>query len=164
MRGKKWSWSEKILFLTPLLFIFAANWTFFVPRDRVFRADILNRAIDDRNPFRAHGSNCGRGNNCQSHLKYIGLGFLQYAQDNDEKLPPVATSGKFHVGRCNLSLHQIPADFSLSASPHEADLFASKSRLHQLLFQRPVERPKSGREQRESTGFIGRRRRRPRLQ
>ena len=30
---------------------------------------------------------------CQSNLKQIGLGFLQYAQDYDEKFPDVAASG-----------------------------------------------------------------------
>ena len=29
---------------------------------------------------------------CRSNLKQIGLGFLQYAQDYDEKLPPIALS------------------------------------------------------------------------
>ena len=30
------------------------------------------------------------GTSCPSQLKQIGLGFLQYAQDHDERLPPIA--------------------------------------------------------------------------
>lgn len=92
MGAKKWSWSEKILFLTPLLFVVAASWTFLTPRDRVFRADILKRTIGE--PFRARESDC-RGT-CASRLKHIGLSLLQYAKDNGEKFPPAQTGGQFY--------------------------------------------------------------------
>ncbi len=32
-----------------------------------------------------------RRSSCQSNLKQIGLGFVQYTQDNDEKFPPIGT-------------------------------------------------------------------------
>ncbi|RYG57804.1 DUF1559 domain-containing protein, partial [bacterium] len=34
-----------------------------------------------------------RRSSCQSNLKQIGLGFIQYTQDYDEKLPPPGTCG-----------------------------------------------------------------------
>jgi prepilin-type processing-associated H-X9-DG protein len=89
---KKWSWSEKILFLTPLLFVFAANWTFFVPRDRVFRRKLLvptlSNLIASGTQHRFHQ----RRWRCQSNLKQIGVALAQYGRDYDSKLPP-ATVG-----------------------------------------------------------------------
>lgn len=40
---------------------------------------------------RGHGEDF-RGSNCRSNLKQIGLGFIIYAQDYDEKFPPVANA------------------------------------------------------------------------
>lgn len=86
MREKKWSWSEKILFLTPLLFVLVANWTFFVPRDHVFRADILVQRAQGFFPSHHRETICG--SNCQSNLKQIGLALAQYSKDYNAKLPP----------------------------------------------------------------------------
>lgn len=45
-------------------------------------------------PFWARSvGNIGRVSSCQSNLKMIGLGIIQYAQDYNEKLPLVATGG-----------------------------------------------------------------------
>lgn len=96
MRGKKWSSSEKILFLAPLGFVVIANLAHLTPRDRVFRCDVLELKIDGLNPLRVRGSNCNWGRNCGSNLKQIGLAFMQYAQDNDEKFPPVQSGGNFY--------------------------------------------------------------------
>ena len=41
-------------------------------------------------PVSSPSGHGGRRASCQSNLKQIGLGFLQYAQDADEKLPPIA--------------------------------------------------------------------------
>lgn len=38
-----------------------------------------------------HGGNA-RVSSCQSNLKMIGLAFIQYSQDYDEKLPPIANA------------------------------------------------------------------------
>ncbi len=88
MRGKKWSWSEKILFLTPLLFALVANWTFFVPRDRIFRRELLvPTLLDIVAPSTHHGFH-RRSSICQSNLKQIGLALAQYSKDYNAKLPP----------------------------------------------------------------------------
>ncbi|BCM91548.1 hypothetical protein IAD21_03423 [Abditibacteriota bacterium] len=39
-------------------------------------------------PIFARPDRGGRRSSCQSNLKQIGLGFLQYVQDYDERLPP----------------------------------------------------------------------------
>lgn len=40
-------------------------------------------------PIFARSRGTGHGPSCQSNLKQIGLAMLQYAQDYDEKLPPI---------------------------------------------------------------------------
>lgn len=57
---------------------------------------ILIPALAQTNPFDFFGrarENARRAS-CQSNLKQIGLGFLQYQQDYDEKSPPASTPDK----------------------------------------------------------------------
>ncbi|HEX8465372.1 MAG TPA: H-X9-DG-CTERM domain-containing protein [Abditibacterium sp.] len=86
MRGRKWSWSEKILFLTPLLFVLMAMATFLVPRDRVFRPAMLSEILSPRTHCEDARWRCGQ------NLKQIGLALAQYRQDCDDKLPPASSS------------------------------------------------------------------------
>jgi prepilin-type processing-associated H-X9-DG protein len=88
MRGKKWSRSEGILFLTPLLLVFVANWTLFVPRDRVFRRELVAPTLLDVIAPRTHHGFHTKRWKCQSNLKQIGLALAQYGQDYDSRLPP----------------------------------------------------------------------------
>ncbi len=44
-------------------------------------------------PMLTREHNIGRVASCQSNLKQIGLGLMQYTQDYDEKLPPIASGG-----------------------------------------------------------------------
>ena len=88
---RKWSRGEKALFLAPVLFVALVWANQLVPRDRVFRGDVFDKKY---NFWKARESGGPRG--CGTNLKQIGLGFLQYSQDYDEKLPPVATRGAFY--------------------------------------------------------------------
>ena len=81
---KKWSLSEKVLFLTPAFFLFVVGAMLYLPDySRVFEASLEKMGI--ATPGEA------RRSSCQSGLKQIAIGVMQYVRDYDEKYPLVAT-------------------------------------------------------------------------
>ena len=66
----------------------------------------------------------GKNYACHSNLKQIGLGFMQYAQDNDDALPIIALnavpvslppySTALWLGRCVAAICEKHRDFSMS--------------------------------------------------
>lgn len=72
MFWKNWSWPTRILSVIGLGFMAFA-----------FLFPIFARPRE----------NDGHGPSCQSRLKQIGLGLIQYTQDYDERFPPVAARG-----------------------------------------------------------------------
>jgi len=71
MFWRNWSWPARILSVVFVGLFAAVLWPMFArPRE-----------------------NDGHPQSCQSNLKQIGLGLLQYTQDYDEKFPPVAAKG-----------------------------------------------------------------------
>ncbi|HEX9997408.1 MAG TPA: DUF1559 domain-containing protein [Abditibacterium sp.] len=81
---KKWSLSEKVLFLTPALFLGAVGAMLYLPDySRVFEASLEKLGIPTRE--------MPRRSSCQSNLKQIALGVRQYVRDYDEKHPLIAT-------------------------------------------------------------------------
>jgi prepilin-type processing-associated H-X9-DG protein len=71
MFWKNWSWPKRILSVIFVGFVAAVLYPVFA-RSR---------------------ENDGHGPSCQSRLKQIGLGLIQYTQDYDEHFPPVAARG-----------------------------------------------------------------------
>jgi len=59
---------------------------------------------------------------CQSNLKQIGLGFIQYVQDNNDKFPPTqnGTSGWVDVIQPYVKSHQL---FQCPSTPNKTEPF-----------------------------------------
>ena len=80
----------------------------------------------------------GRISSCQSNLKQIGLGLIQYAQDYDEKLPPVALAragywaGSLQPYLKSWQIFQCPSDET--AAPKTTDYYYN-ARLAQSKWQ-----------------------------
>ena len=66
-------------------------------------------------PVFARARENARRSSCQSNLKQIGLGFLQYSQDYDERLPPYTANDQ--VDR-NLSAQLASAGWALLLDPY----------------------------------------------
>ena len=80
----------------------------------------------------------GRRPQCQENLREIGLAFMQYAQDYDDKLPPVANAragywaGSLQPYMKSWQLFQCPTD--KTAAPKTTDYYYN-SRLAQMSSQ-----------------------------
>lgn len=86
MKRKKWTISEKLLWATPLLFVGLVSAMVYLPdASRSFEATLETLGIPTRE--------MPRGRACQSNLKQIGLGVMQYVRDYDEKYPLAMTNG-----------------------------------------------------------------------
>lgn len=86
MKRKRWTRSEIILLCSPLGFVALALGILRPPEGRVFRSDVLRR---DLSPFGPRET--GYYQTCNGNLRQLGLAMLQYAQDNDERFPLVAS-------------------------------------------------------------------------
>lgn len=82
---RKWSISEKLLFLTPLLFVGFGAVATLAPSTRGLEAALESLGLPSRE--------AARYSNCQSNMKQITLAAHHYMQDYDEKLPSAATVG-----------------------------------------------------------------------
>ena len=74
---------EKLLFLSPLAFGFVA-W--------LFVADPGGDRLISALPLIGSARENSRRSSCQSNLKQIGLGFMQYVRDYDEQFPPISSA------------------------------------------------------------------------
>lgn len=87
MNRKKWTRPEKMLWLVPGLFLASIGAVIYAPRfSRSFEAMFEQMGIPTRE--------APRRVSCQSNLKQMGLGIMQYVRDWDEKFPLVATGGQ----------------------------------------------------------------------
>ncbi len=86
MKRKKWTISERLLFATPFLLLGTTGALIYLPdASRSFEAMLETLGLPTRE--------MPRGRACQSNLKQIALGVMQYVRDYDEKYPLAATSG-----------------------------------------------------------------------
>lgn len=83
MSRKKWTILEKLLWVTPLLFVGVASASFWAPSARSLEAMLEVVGLPSREASRQRA--------CQMNLKQITLATHQYLQDWDEHLPPSAT-------------------------------------------------------------------------
>ena len=87
MKNTKWTRSEKLLFLTPGLFLGIVGVSIYGSRaSRSIEAALENIGIPT--------TQSAKKNSCQSNLKQMGLGVFQYVRDYDEQYPLIATSGQ----------------------------------------------------------------------
>lgn len=85
LNRKKWTISEKVLFLTPLLFALVGATAFLPDGSRMFPAILESMGMMTRES--------GNLSSCQSNLKMVSLGLMMYKHDYDDKFPLVATCG-----------------------------------------------------------------------
>lgn len=95
MNRKRWSRSEKLLFLMPALILAGAGLCHVDFSPREFRSDILQQELSNANPFRAHYS-IRDWQSCSTNLKAIQNLMAQYCQDNDGRYPPVKSGGVYY--------------------------------------------------------------------
>lgn len=85
MSRKKWSISENLLFLTPLLFVGVAAAMVYLSRSSRSLEAVLES-------FSVSTSNTRGITLCHSQMKQIGLAMSMYTQDYDQRFPPVGTN------------------------------------------------------------------------
>lgn len=90
MKRKKWTRSEKILWLAPGILLALIGAMVLAPRfSRSFEAMLERLGLPTKEtPYRTQ---------CQSNLEQISLATMQYAQDYNDKYP-LATSNRFAYG------------------------------------------------------------------
>lgn len=79
MNRKKWSISEKLLLLTPLLFAVIGGAAYYAPKARSVEA--LLEILRISTPETVNRTTC------QTNLKRMSLATMQYVQDYDERFP-----------------------------------------------------------------------------
>lgn len=86
MNRKKWTISEKLLWVSPLLLLGFGGAAIYLPdASRSIEAALETLGVPTRE--------MPRRSSCQSNLKQMGLGAMQYLRDYDEKYVLVATKG-----------------------------------------------------------------------